>query len=150
VKTVTNTRTTTNTATADPAELLAGAAPLLARLGRKWFRPGGADSPEDLAQDIAVRALARLDKYDPARFRGGFECWLRLVARTVALNTRWERRSASRRPIFARQAPELEGRSVLEMVPDHRDGDRPDPREEGSGWPDGGGGWSGWGWPPSG
>jgi DNA-directed RNA polymerase specialized sigma24 family protein len=122
--------TATNTHTTTAADLLAQAAPLLARLGKMWFRPGAADSPEDLAQDIAARALARLDRYDPRRFRGGFECWLRLVARTVALNARWERHSASRRPTFARQAPELGGRSVLELVPDHRDADAPDPREE--------------------
>ena len=70
--------------TTDPAELLARSVPLLRHLGRLWFTPQTADSPDDLAQDIALRALARLHTYDPTRFRSGFECWLRLQARTVA------------------------------------------------------------------
>jgi len=114
------------------AELLACARVLLVRLDHQWWKRALADSPEDMAQDIALRALERLDRFDPARFtRAGdpFECWLRLVARTVALNARRERVSASRRPQHAHQFTDLGGRRDSgEWVRDHRIEDA-DPRQ---------------------
>src|SRR4051812_1503557 len=97
--------TTTNHAPT-PSDLLAASGPLLRHLASLWFTPGTADTREDLAQDIAVRVLTRLHKYSPSTWRSGWEAWVRMNAKTVALAGRKRRASASRRPIHACQFAE--------------------------------------------
>jgi DNA-directed RNA polymerase specialized sigma24 family protein len=114
--------------TTNALELLAASAPLLARLARLWWNPATADSVADLAQDIAVRVLTRLHKYDPATWRSGWEAWVRVNAKTVALTARRERGSASRRPVFAAQFADLgDDHTAGEFVPDHREPGNTDP-----------------------
>jgi hypothetical protein len=71
----------------------------------------------------------REGRYDPSQFRGGFACWLRLQARTVALNGRRHRARAAQRPTLARQfavVDEDTGETADEHVPDHRGAAVPD------------------------
>ena len=60
----------------DKRDLFVQAVPLLRLIARRWWRYARADSPDDLAHDIAARVLARLGRYDPARWP--FAVWVQL------------------------------------------------------------------------